>query len=70
MKWNAEGEAESAPNSYRVKEAGYMESLSMVSQDILIGAYSWFNYPLMEQVAPGKPVRNMCRKVAFKYAVQ
>ena len=40
MKWNAEGEAESAPNSYRVKEAGYMESLSMVSQDILIGAYS------------------------------
>ena len=26
MKWNAEGEAESAPNSYRVKEAGYMES--------------------------------------------
>ena len=49
MKWNAQGEAESAPDSYRVKGASYMGSLNSVSQDFLTGAYSLFNDPLMEK---------------------
>ena len=40
MKWNAQEEAESARDSYRVKGAGFMGSLISVSQDVFTGTYS------------------------------
>ena len=34
MKWNPQGEAKSDPDSCRVKGAGYMGSVSLVSQAV------------------------------------
>ena len=36
-------EAESAPDSYRVKRVGYMGSLNSVSHEVFTGTYPWFN---------------------------